>query len=128
MRKFFLLSIFIFYLSPVFAAKPKPSNAPPIRTGYVDMMKAFENTKQGRRVKAKLEKLTEKAKKEFKATELSLQKEEGKLKKEAPLLSEQGRMQRVQQLQQKIVDYQKSVKDKEIELQNLQKSADESCH
>lgn len=118
MIKFFLLSAFIFYSSHSFAAKPNSSST--MRTGYVDIMKAFESTKRGRRVKSKLENLTEKAKKEFKSTELSLQKEENKLKKDAPLLSEQGRMQRVQQLQQKIVDYQKSVKDKEVELQNLQ--------
>ncbi len=90
------------------------------KTGYVNLMSAFENTHQGRRVKNRIEKSAEKAKEEFKAIERKIQKEEAKLKKEAPLLSESARSQKIQQLQQKILDFQKSAKDKDLELQNLQ--------
>lgn len=90
------------------------------KTAYVNLMEAFEKTKQGRRVKAQLEKTAEKAKKEFKSLELKIQKEEESLKKEAPLLSEQARAQKIQQLQQKFVNFQRDVKNKDLELQNLQ--------
>ena len=50
--RLFLLSIVIFYSFHSFA-----------KVGYVNLMEAFENTKQGRRVKSRLEKDAEKAKK-----------------------------------------------------------------
>ena len=90
------------------------------KTGYVNLMEAFENTKQGRRVKARLEQSAKKAKKHFKSEELKMQKEDQAFKKEAPLLSEQARVQKIQQLQQKFLDFQRKAKNKEIELQKLQ--------
>lgn len=90
------------------------------KTAYVNVMEAFENTKQGRRVKMRLEKSAEKAKKQFKSMELNIQKEEAALKKSAPLLSEQARAQKIQQLQQKILNFQRDAKNKELELQKLQ--------
>ncbi|MCZ0933098.1 MAG: OmpH family outer membrane protein [Oligoflexia bacterium] len=90
------------------------------KTAYVHLMKAFENTKQGRKVKTRLEKTANKAKAEFKSKELRLQKEEESLKKEMALLTEQARAQKISQLQQKIVNFQKEAKNKDTELQNLQ--------
>ncbi len=107
--KFFLLIIVAFYSFNSFA-----------KTGYVDIMEAFEKTKQGRRVKAQLEKTAETAKNKFKSMELKIQKEEEALKKEAPILTEQARAEKIQQLQQKILNFQKDVKNKDMELQNLQ--------
>ena len=107
--KLFFLTIFAFYSFHSFA-----------KTGYVNLMEAFENTKQGRRVKARLEQSAKKAKKHFETEELKIQKEDQALKKEAPLLSEQARVQKIQQLQQKAFDFQKKAKNKEIELQKLQ--------
>jgi len=107
--RLFLLSIILFYSVPSFS-----------QTAYVNLMQAFENTKQGRRVKVRLEKTAAKAKKQFKSMEIKLQKEEADLKKEAPLLSEQARMQKIQTLQQKIFNFQKEAKNKDVELQKLQ--------
>ena len=92
------------------------------KTAYVNLMQAFENTKQGKKVRARLEKTANKAKVEFKSKELKLQKEEESLKKEMALLSEQARAQKISQLQQKIVNFQKEAKDKDAELQKLQNS------
>ena len=90
------------------------------KTAYVNLMKAFENTKQGQKVKAQLKKSTNKAKSDFKSKELKLQKEEESLKKEMALLSEQARAQKISQLQQKILNFQQSAKNKDVELQKLQ--------
>ena len=70
--------------------------------------------------------MLKKQKKQFKSIELKLQKEEETFKKDAPLMSEQARAQKIQQLQQKIVSFQRNAKNKDLELQNLQKPADES--
>ena len=90
------------------------------KTGYVNLMEAFGNTKQGQRVKTRLEKTANKAKVEFKSKELKLQKEEESLKKEMAMLSEQARAQKISRLQQKIVNFQKEAKNKDTELQKLQ--------
>ncbi len=90
------------------------------KTGYVNLMRAFEKTAQGRRVKARLEKSAEKAKKHFKSEELKMQKEEKAFKKDAPLLTDQARAHKIQQLQQKFLKFQKDAKNKELELQKLQ--------
>ena len=90
------------------------------KTAYVNLMQAFENTRQGKRVKSRLEKTASKAKAEFKARELKLQKEEASLKKEMALLSEQARAQKISQLQQQILNFQTEAKNKDTELQNLQ--------
>ena len=108
------MKLFIFGLLAFFSF---PSLA---KTGYVNIMEAFEKSQQGQRVKTRLEQKTEKAKKHFKSVEQKIQKEEEALKKEAPLLSEQARAQKIQQLQQKILDFQREAKSKDLELQNLQ--------
>ena len=114
--KILLLMTIVLFSSHSFSA----ANNSAVKTGYVNLMAAFENTKQGRRVKNRLEKAAEKAKKQFKSMELKLQQEEEALKKEVPLLSEQARAQKIQQLQQKILNFQKEAKSKDLELQNLQ--------
>ena len=92
------------------------------KTGYVNLMLALERTHQGKKVKARLEKSAEAAKRKFKSMELKIQQQEEGLKKEAPLLSEQAKAQKIQQLQQKVLDFQKEVKNKDMELQQLQSS------
>lgn len=90
------------------------------KTAYVNLMQAFENTRQGKKVKSNLEKTANKAKAEFKSKELKLQKEEESLKKEMALLSEQARAQKISRLQEKILNFQKEAKNKDVELQKLQ--------
>lgn len=109
MMRLFLLSMVILYSGHSFS-----------KMAYVNLMEAFENTKQGKRAKVQLEKKAEQAKKKFKSIEVKIQKEEAALKKEAPLLSEQGRAQKIQKLQQKILNFQREAKNKDIELQKLQ--------
>ena len=90
------------------------------QTAYVNLMQAFEKTKQGQKIKRQLEKTANKAKAQFKTKELKLQEEEKALKKEMALLSEQARTQKISQLQQKILNFQNEAKKKDVELQNLQ--------
>ena len=90
------------------------------QTAYVNLMQAFEKTKQGQKIKRQLEKTANKAKAQFKTKELKLQEEEKALKKEMALLSEQARAQKISQLQQKILNFQNEAKNKDVELQNLQ--------
>lgn len=90
------------------------------KVAYVDLMKAFENTTQGKAVKSRLKRESEKAQKNFKTLEQNLQKEEAKLKQEAAMLSEQARMQKVSQFQQKVLNFQRDAKNKDAELQALQ--------
>ena len=92
------------------------------KTGYVDLMAALEKTNQGKKMKARLEKSAQAVKRKLKAMELKIQQEEEGLKKEAPLLSEQARARKIQQLQQKFLDFQKEVKNKDMEFQKLQSS------
>ena len=51
------------------------------QTAYVNLMQAFEKTKQGQKIKRQLEKTANKAKAQFKTKELKLQEEEKALKK-----------------------------------------------
>ena len=108
--RFLLICLFLIFFSSQSFGK----------TGYVNLISALESTKQGQKVKNKLEKTAETAKKTFKTKEQDLQKEEEALKKDAPLLSEQARNQRIQKLQEKYMNYQRQRKQKELELQNLQ--------
>ena len=91
------------------------------KTAYVNVMKAFEDTKQGQAVKSRLEAESQNAKKKLKALEAKLQQEEESLKKEVALLSEQARMQKISQFQQKVLNLQKDIQNKDAELQKLQK-------
>ena len=90
------------------------------KTAYVNLMQAFESTKQGKKVRVRLEKTANKARVEFKSKELKLQKEEENLKKEMALLSDQARLKKMSQLQQKIANFQKEAKSKDNELQQFQ--------
>ena len=90
------------------------------KTAYVDIMKAFENTKQGKAVKSRLEMESKKAQKNFKSLEMKLQKEEADLKKEAGILSKEAMEQKILQFQQKVANFQKSAQSKDTELQKLQ--------
>ena len=91
------------------------------KIAYVNVMKAFEDTKQGQAVKSRLETESQNAKKKIKTLEAQLKKEEESLKKEVALLSEQARMQKISQFQQKVLNLQKDIQNKDAELQKLQK-------
>ena len=90
------------------------------KTGFMNMMEAFEKTNQGRKVKARIEKESKKAESNLKALEDKLKKEEADLKQEAALLSERGRAEKISKFQEKVFNFQKNAKNKETELQKLQ--------
>ena len=107
-RLFFALSM-LFSISPCFA-----------KTGYIELMEAFESTSQGKKVKARLEKEAKAAEISLKKQEAKLKKEEASLQKEVAIISEQAKTQKIMQFQGKVANFQKSAKDKEVELQSLQ--------
>ena len=90
------------------------------KTGFVNMMEAFEQTNQGKKVKIRLEKESKKAENNLKALENKLKEEEANLKKEVALLSNQGRAEKISKFQEKVFNFQKNAKNKETELQKLQ--------
>ncbi len=107
--KYFILSLFVLVSFDVFA-----------KDGYVDMVKAIEYTKQGKRVKSRLEKSLTKAKKSMKNIENNLKRERSNLEKEVPLLSDEKRAQKIQQFQQKVMRSQQEAELKQLELKKLE--------
>lgn len=106
-RLFFILSLALSF--PCFA-----------KTGYMNLMKAFESTNQGKKVKARLEKESKTAQNNLKTAENKLKKEEADLQNEVSLLSEQAKTQKILKFQEKVSNFQRSAKNKEAELQRLQ--------
>ena len=106
-RLFFILSVGFSF--PCFA-----------KTGYMNLMKAFENTNQGKKVKVRLEKESQTAQSNLKSAEKKLKKEEADLQKEVALLSEQAKTQKIFRFQEKVSNFQREAKNKEAELQRLQ--------
>ena len=90
------------------------------KTGYVDMNQAINKTKQGQRVKKRLEKDLSKAKKSIQSIELQLKKDRAKLEEELPLLTEKKRAEKIQRFQKKVLDSQKTVEAKRADLQKLE--------
>ena len=90
------------------------------KTGYVDMVEAINKTKQGAKVTSRLEKDLARARQSTKAIEKRLKKEKSQLDKDIPLLSEQKRAERIQQFQKRVMESQKQVEGKKMELQKLE--------
>lgn len=90
------------------------------KTGYLNLMEAFERTNQGKKVKSRFEKESKKIQNTLKATENKLRQEEAGLQKEMALLSEQQRGPRIMKFQEKVTQFQQQAKGKELELQKLQ--------
>ncbi|MGI9549449.1 MAG: OmpH family outer membrane protein [Bdellovibrionales bacterium] len=107
--KFLILSLFIFLSYDAFA-----------KVGYVDVVKVIESTKQGKRVKARLEKNLARAKRSMKTMDENLKRERSELEKALPLLSEEKRAQKIQQFQQKVLKSQQEAEKKQLELKNLE--------
>lgn len=90
------------------------------REGYVDIRRAFSNTKRGKKVDAQLNRRVAKIRKQIRSKETQLKKEQAKLEKEMPLLSEQERARKIQNLQQKFLESKKQIEKKQIALQQLE--------
>ena len=90
------------------------------KTGYMNLMKAFESTHQGKKVKARLKKESKKAQNNLKTAENKLKQEEAGLQKEVALLSDQQKTQKIFKFQEKVSNFQREAKSKEMELQKLQ--------
>ncbi len=107
--RIFILSVLILVSFDVFA-----------KAGYVDMVKAIESTRQGKKVKSKLEKSLAQAKRSMKTMDNKLKKEKSDLEKEIPLLSDEKRAQKIQQFQQKVMRSQQEAESKQLELKKLE--------
>jgi len=106
-RLFFTLSMLFSF--PCFA-----------KTAYMNLMKAFESTSQGKKVKTRLEAESKKAQDQLKKAENKLKQEEAGLQKEVALLSDQQKTQKILKFQEKVSQFQREAKNKEMELQKLQ--------
>jgi len=109
-----LLAVVITSLSfGAFAAETK--------IGYIDMQKAVQATKAGKKAKADLEKELEKRRKEFQAKEKDLQKQGQELEKKALVLSDDVRQKRQAEFQQEIMKFREAQMKTQAELQNKER-------
>lgn len=97
--------VFLFFCSSSFA-----------KMGYVDFEKVLSKTKEGKRIEIKLKKEFESRKKSIQKREKKLQAEQMKLRSEASLLSESEKTNRIQQMQQKAMEFQRSLEVNQREL------------
>jgi len=81
--------------------------AAPMKIGYVDTEKAIETTKEGKKAKKVLEKEFKVKKKKLTKMEADLNKMKEDLEKKAMVLSDEVKMKKQQELQQRFAAYQK---------------------
>lgn len=107
--KMLLVGVIMFHSFAVFA-----------KEGYVNIVVAIEQTKQGKKAKRKIQNKLLSIQKEVRGIETSLSKQRSSLEKEAPLLSEQKRAKKIQQFQQRVAESQKRAEAKRIELKKYE--------
>lgn len=90
------------------------------KTGYMNLMEAFESTRQGKKVKTRLERESKKAQSKLKTAENKLKQEEAGLQQEMALVSDQEKSKKIFKFQEKVSSFQREAKSKEVELQKLQ--------
>lgn len=98
------------------------SKAAEIKLGYIDMQKAVQATKAGKKAKSDLEKELEKRRKEFADKEKELQAKGQELEKKALVLSDDIRQKRQGEFQQEIMKFRDSQMKTQMELQNKERS------
>ncbi|MGE3975526.1 MAG: OmpH family outer membrane protein [Bdellovibrionales bacterium] len=88
-----------------------------LKIGYIDLQKAIQDTKAGKKAKADMEKDIEKKKKELQDKEKELQKMTQDFEKKSMVLSEEIRQKKQMELQQEIMKYRENVGKSQMELQ-----------
>jgi len=102
----------------VFAGQVRAAD---LHFGYIDMQKAIQETKAGKKAKADIEKEVEKKKKEFQDKEKDLQKMTQDFEKKSSVLSDEVRQKKQAELQQEIMKYREVVGKTQMDLQNRER-------
>ena len=114
MKMFNCLAILMAFVgSQAFATETK--------LGYIDMQKAVQSTKAGKKAKADLEKELEKRRKEFQDKEKDLQKQGQELEKKALVLSDEIRQKKQTEFQQEIIKFREAQMKTNTELQGKER-------
>jgi outer membrane protein len=92
-----------------------------MKFGYIDLQKAIQDTKAGKKAKADMEKDIEKKKKELQDKEKDLQKMTQDFEKKSMVLSEDIRQKKQMELQQEIMKYRENVGKTQMELQGKER-------
>lgn len=91
------------------------------KIGYIDMQKAVQATKAGKKAKGDLEKELEKRRKEFQDKEKDLQKAGQELEKKALVLSDDVRQKKQAEFQQEIMKFREAQMKTQTELQGKER-------
>ena len=108
------------FLPALFLGAAFPAYEAPAKACYVNVAEVIGSAKQGKRVKAQLEKQFEQAKKGMATVESRLKREKESLEREAPLLSEKTRARKIQKFQQKVIESQQQMEAKKRDLQAME--------
>ncbi len=109
------------YLTVAIASFGMSAMGAEIKLGYIDMQKAVQATKAGKKAKGDLEKEVEKRRKEFADKEKDLQKQGQELEKKALVLSDDVRQKRQGEFQQEIMKFREAQMKTQMELQNKER-------
>lgn len=90
------------------------------KVGYVDFDQVLQKTKEGRSMKKRMEKEITSKQEQLQKAEKKLQEERQQFESETSLLSDSEKRKRAQQLQMKLLEFQKKYEISQKELQDYQ--------
>lgn len=96
-----------------------------VKIGYVDMQKAIQSTKDGKKAKKELETEFEKRKKALQTKEADLKKQGEELEKKAMVLSDDVRAKKQKEFQQNMMEFQQTVQKNQQEIQQQERKLTE---
>lgn len=96
-----------------------------VKMGYVDMQKAIQSTKAGKKAKKDLESEFEKRKKTLQTKENDLKKKSEELEKQAMVLSDEVRANKQQEFQKAMMEFQQLVQKNQQEIQQQERQLTE---
>lgn len=91
-----------------------------MQIGFVDMQKALQTVDAGKKAKAQLEKEFNSKKKELQSEEAAIQKMGEEFKKQQMVMSDEGRMKKQQEIQERIMKFQQMTARSQSEIQQKQ--------
>jgi outer membrane protein len=96
-----------------------------VKMGYVDMQKAIQSTKAGKKAKKDLEAEFEKRKKSLQSKEANLKKMGEELEKKAMVLSDDVRAKKQKEFQESMMEFQQLVQKNQQEIQQQERKLTE---
>ena len=93
-----------------------PDGLAQVKIGVVDIQLAISSTKEGKRAKSKLEKLTKKKQKELDDKVEAVKALEDEMQKQMPLLSEDGKKDMLEKYRKEMLELQKLYVDNQTDL------------